>query len=511
MAGDGDRGHAQGEPPICPGCRERDSRIERLERLVEQLQEENRQLREENRRLVRRVEALEARLKQDSRNSSRPPSSDPPQIRYNRPPKPPSGKKPGGQPGHEGTTREFMASSKVDKILELWPEECGGCRRKFGRRDRRKLTLRQARRHQVTEIPEPKPETTEYRMHGIACADTECGQVTWAELPEGVPEGRFGPRVQATVAILTGRYRASKREAQAQMQDLHGVRMSLGQISAIEGGVSAALKKPVREAHQYAQKQVSAGADETSWPQGKKAGRRKAWLWVMVTASVTVFRIELKRSARAARRLLGKFSGTLSTDRWKAYGFHRLDKRQICWSHLGRDFEGMGERKGSRRIGEALLGEMGRMFAWWYRVRDGTLQQSSFATYMVEVRAKVKRLLKEGTRCRDPITRGKCREILEVFPALWTFVRVPGIEPTNNACERALRAAVLWRKGCFGTRSAAGSRFVERMLTAAATLRQQERSLLAVLTEAIQARQQGTSPPSLLPDPRWLARLQATA
>jgi transposase len=102
---------------------------------------------------------------------------------------------------------------------------------------------------------------------------------------------------------------------------------------------------------------------------------------------------------------------------------------------------------------------MGRMFAWWYRVRDGTLQQSSsFATYMVEVRAKVKRLLKEGTQCRDRITRGKCREIREFFPALWTFVRVPGIEPTNNACERALRAAVLWRKGCFGTRGAAGSR-----------------------------------------------------
>jgi len=509
----------------CPNCARLEARVGKLEERVQKaeaeaadLRHENLRLRQENQKLQARLERLEERLNRNSTNSSRPPSSDPPQIKQNRPPQPPTGRKPGGQPGHEGHTRELLPLEQVDELIELDPKRCGGCGRKFKRRDvrrsRRSRTLRgRARRHQVTEIPEPQPHTTEWRMHAVECADPECGAVTWAELPPEVPRGRFGPRVQATVATLTGRYRSSRREAQVQIEELHGVKMSLGEVGAIERNVSTALARPVKEAQQYAQTQPVAGSDESGWPQGKRAGKRRAWLWVMVTNVVTVFLILRHRSAEAARTLLGSFDGVLCTDRWWAYKGWPLRKRQLCWAHLVRDFTEFTERshKASRQIGEALLEEARRMFAWWYRVRDGTLSRESFQTYRVPLRRRVRRLLRKGARCGHKLTARTCRDILALEPALWTFARVRGVEPTNNACERALRPAVLWRKGCFGTRSAAGSRFVQRMLTVAATLKQQGRSLLDFLTLAVELHQNGERAPSLLPDAYTFRQLEATA
>jgi len=489
----------------------------RVEARVAKLEEANAKLQSENAKLRDRIERLEARLNRNSTNSSRPPSSDPPQIRQDRPPQPPTGRKPGGQPGHEGHTRELLPLTEVDKVIELHPKLCAGCGRRFKRRDLRRRTLpaERARRHQVTEIPEPKPHTTEWRMRAVECSHRRCGAVTWAQLPADVPRGRFGPRAQATVATLTGRYRSSRREAQAEMRELHGVTMSLGEVSAIEQNVSAALAEPVKEAHAYAQQQPSAGSDESGWWQGKRAGKRRAWLWVMVTSLVTVFLILKRRSGQAARKLLGTFEGVLCTDRWSAYKGWPPRRRQLCWAHLIRDFTEFVQRrhnaKASQRVGEALLQEARRMFAWWYRVRDGTLTLESFQTYMVPLRRRVRRLLRKGARCRQKLTARTCRDILSLEPALWTFVRVPGVEPTNNACERALRPAVLWRKGCFGTRSVAGSRFAERMLTVAATLKQQGRSLLDFLTLALDLHQSGERAPSLLPDAYTLRQLEATA
>ena len=485
----------------CANCARLEGRVAKLE--------------QENARLRDRIERLEAQQNRNSTNSSRPPSSDPPQIRQDRPPRPATGRKPGGQPGHEGHTRELLPLTEVDVVVELHPKRCGGCGRRFKRRHlrRRTLPVERARRHQVTEIPEPKAHTTEWRMHAVGCPRRGCGTITWAELPADVPRGRFGPRAQATVATLTGRYRSSRREAQAEMRELHGLTMSLGEVSAIERNVSAALAKPVQEAHAYAQRQPSAGSDETGWYQGKRAGKRRAWLWVMVTSLVTVFLILKRRSGQAARKLLGTFEGVLCTDRWSAYKGWPLRQRQLCWAHLIRDFTEFVERrhKASRRVGEGLLEEARRMFAWWYRVRDGTLTLESFQTYMVPLRRRVRRLLRQGARCRHKLTARTCRDILSLEPALWTFVRVPGVEPTNNACERALRPAVLWRKGCFGTRSVAGSRFAERMLTVAATLKQQGRSLLDFLTLAVDLHQSGERAPSLLPDAYTFRQLEATA
>ena len=139
------------------------------------------------------------------------------------------------------------------------------------------------------------------------------------------------------------------------------------------------------------------------------------------------------------------------------------------------------------------------MFTWWHRVREGTLTRPTFRSYMSPLRREVERLLAAGSHCGVPKTAGTCRDIRKRREALWTFVQVAGVEPTNNAAERSIRPGVLWRKGSVGTQSEAGSRFVESMMTVVSTLKQQQRNVFAYLTAACAAALRGETAPSLLP------------
>lgn len=437
--------------------------------------------------LAERCEAAEAQVRQTSRNSSRPPSSDPPSARPPRPARPPSGRAPGGQPGHPGQHRPLVPVAQVAAVVPLKPTQCVRCGALLAGEDPCPL------RHQVTELPAVTPHITEYHLHALAC---RCGATTRAPLPPGVPTGAFGPRLQATVAVCTGVYHLSRRTTAGLLDDLFGVTLALGTVTACEQTVSAALAAPVVVAQAYVQQQAVIHVDETGW----REARRRAWLWVAVTAAVTVFLVHARRGAVAAQALLGAFAGILVTDRWGAYNGWPVRRRQLCWAHLRRHFLAFSECSGQAgRIGQALLAETRQLFGWWHRVRDGTLTHASFRIYMGPVRRRVEALLRAGTRCRHPQIAATCREILTLAPALWTFVRVPGVEPTNNAAERALRPGVLWRKGSFGTHSAAGSRFVERVMTVAATLKQQQRNVVDYITRACDAALRGEPVPTLLP------------
>jgi len=281
------------------------------------------------------------------------------------------------------------------------------------------------------------------------------------------------------------------------MAEVFGVPMSVGTISQLEQATTEAVAAPVEEARTYVHEQAVAHLDETSWRQGDKG----AWLWVAVTSWVTVFVVRMSRGGQVARELLGeRFSGILVTDRYSAYNWYPVRWRQLCWAHLLRDFEAMrGRGEASEEIGEALLAQAYQMFTWWHRVRAGTLQRSTFRSYMTPLRREVERLLEAGRRCGVPKTAGTCRDILKRREALWTFVQLDGVEPTNNAAERSIRPGVQWRKGSFGTQSEAGSRFVESMLTVVATLKQQQRNVLEYLTAACEAALRGEAAPSLLP------------
>ncbi len=383
-----------------------------------------------------------------------------------------------------------MPPEQVNKTIPVKPEKCGGCGARLCGDDP------DPHRHQVAEIPKIKPHITEYQLHTLTC--DRCRQQTTATLPQGVPAGAFGPRTVAVVSLLTGFYRLSRRTAAAAMFDLFGLKLCVGSVTACEQDTSAAVEASVAEAQDFVKQQNVKGGDETSWYEGPQ--RKKVWLWAAFTTWVAVFLIRPSRGTAVAKELLGKAFGVLITDRWCAYAWWPLMWRQLCWAHLKRHFQAFVDAGGkSARIGGDLLLEVKLLFEWWHRVRDRTLARSSFRAYVIPLRRRVGALLRKRATCGYGPTEATCRELLKLEPALWTFVRVEGVEPTNNCTERIIRPGVLWRKTCFGTHSEAGSRFAERMLTVTCTLRRQGRNVVDYVTSSVQASLCGETPPSLLP------------
>jgi len=440
------------------------------------------------RELLKRLVEVEARLNQTSRNSSKPPSSDPPSAKP-RPAKEPSGRKSGGQLGHEGHGRWLKPESEGAQIIEVRAEQCGQCGTLLLGDDP------EPERQQVTDVPRITPVVTEYRRHRLCCV--ACGASTQAPWPATMPQGSFGPRVQATVGYLTGRIGASQREVREILATGCQTDVSVGSMATLEHAVSTALAAPVAEAETYVQRQPVRNADETGWREKTK----RLWLWISVTPLVTIFRLLKTRGAAGAKELLGEqVWGIVGTDRYA--GYHWIDprQRQLCWAHLKREFIAWSERTGeTARIGRTLLEIEKQLFVLWYRVRDGTLAWADFQVAMLPLMVRVRTLLQEGVAGTDAKTQGTCRNLLKLEAALWTFVWESEVEPTNNRAERSLRRAVLWRRRSFGTQSEAGSQFVERILTAVITLRQQRRDMLDFLTAACAAAIRKDSAPSLLP------------
>jgi transposase len=472
---------------------DRDERIAQLEAQVAARDERIAQLEARVEELEGRVAELKARLGLNSTNSSKPPSSDPPGTK--RAPRAPKGRSPGGQPGHEYHERQQLPPQQVDRIVELQPPgKCAGCQRKL------EGTRQEALRHQQVEVPALKPVVTEYRCHGLTCA--HCGTLNRAALPPEVDGHVFGPRLTSLMSLLVGKYRLSKRKTREALSDLLGVRLSLGAVSNREREMSQALAAPMAEAERFIRDQDRVNMDETSFVEGKADGRgRRAWLWLVASALVAVFRIATSRGSEVAKGLLGEdFAGILGSDRYASYKWYEKVLRQLCWSHLTRDFQGFIDRGGvGGRIGQKLMDERNRMFKWWHQVREETMTRADFERRMRPVESAVGRLLRDAAEHAEKKTAGMAREILELEEAMWTFVDVEGVEPTNNYAEQLLRHAVLYRKTSFGTQSPAGSRFVERILTAVTTLDLQGRNILEFLTQCIQAHRRGLPAPSLLP------------
>jgi len=410
--------------------------------------------------LQKRIAELEYRLNLNSTNSSKPPSSDPPAVKLKRrPPVPPSGRKRGGQPGHKRHTRALVPPEQIRDTFEVKPSHCQGCGSTLRGDDPDPV------RHQVAEIPPVRPDVDEYRLHRLACSC--CGLVTRAELPPGVPTGPFGPRLRAILAMFAGSYRLAKRPIRQLASDLFGLDISLGMISKLERRAAETLEPVVAEMAAAVIAAPSAHIDETSWAEANE----KAWLWVGQTEELTIFKVADNRGADVARSILGTDrEKVVISDRFPSYDW--IEQHQYCWSHVRRDFQAMIDRRDEGAvIGSELLGSSGRLFHWWHKYRDGEMAWSTFLGYARPIRWGVRQALGRGASCDSDKTAATCRMLLNGEEHLWTFLRVCGIEPTNNAAERALRHAVLWRKSSGGTASEWGSRFVERVLSVAATCR----------------------------------------
>jgi transposase len=430
-----------------------------------------------------KVAELETRLNQNSSNSSKPPSSDAPHVKP-APPKPPSGKRRGGQPGHPKAERTLLPP---DEIRPLKPAQCRGCAHPLSGDDPHPSV------HQVHEIPVIKPHVVEYRCHRLRCP--HCGTTTVAPVPAEATTG-YGPRVQAVAAMLTGSCRLGKRGVSQLFDDLFGLPISPAMVCKLQRKTAAALR-PITDAALVYTRGHPANVDETGW----KEGPARAWLWVAVTTFVVAFLIRKTRGRSAFDDLRGGSTAVHTTDRYPVYTHLPKHTRQVCWAHLRRDFQALIDRNGAgARIGVALLACADALFEHWYRVRDGTLTRATFrSVYVRELRRRVCDGLTSGAACGCAKTAGTCREILAVEASLWTFARVVGVEPTNNAAEREVRHAVCWRKTSFGTASEGGSRFVERILTVIASCRRQNRNVLEFLTRAVTAARTGQNAPTLLP------------
>ena len=467
--------------PLCPGCQQRDAAIATLLLRVEQLESE--------------VRDLNARLGQNSNNSSLPPSANP--LHAPKPaPKKPSGRKPGGQPGHQGHQKTRLPADRVRHTIALVPDRCFACQAPLPPQPQPGDP--EPTWHQVAELPPFTAVVTEYQGHARTCPC--CRHVTREAIPPEITAEAFGPRFQATLSFLAGCQHVSKRGLEEVVESLLGVPVSLGTIANLEQKTSAALAGPHQEILQAVQQADVKNVDETSW---KQAGQKR-WLWVAVTSVAIFFAVKLRRSAEALRSFLGEHpKGVVGSDRYSAYSFLPEEQRQACWSHLKRDFQAMAERAGeAKAVGEGLLEVVKEVFHGWRAVRAGNRSRQWFAKQVeAQWHDEAENLLLRGLSSGCGKTAETCCHLLEIEEALWTFAYVEGVEPTNNAAERALRTAVIWRKKSFGSRSAAGCEFVGRLLSVAQTVRLRGGRVLEYLTEAIRAHRHGLPAPCVLATP----------
>jgi transposase len=461
----------------CPGCLERDGRIAALERRVAELEAT--------------VRDLTARLTTNATNSGTPPSANPPGA-----PKPvtkkATGKRPGGQPGHPARLKRRLPPERLHQVIPLVPAHCDRCRAPLpphpGPDDPEPSW------HQVAELPQVAALVTEYQGHYRTCPC--CGRLNHAPIPQAIKASGIGPRLAATLGYLAGSHRVSSRGLEEITEDVFDVPIALGTVANVRAEVSDALAPAHAEALRVVRAAAVKNVDETSW---KLAGKL-CWLWVAATGTVAAFLIHARRGWEALAALLGEeVAGFVCSDRWSAYDRLSPFCRQVCWAHLKRDFQRLVDRGGAAAaVGRKLQGLAERVFTEWHLFRGGGCDRLALQARLDGPARTFERVLKAGRRCADGKASAFCENVLGLLPAVWRFVVTEGVEPTNNHAERVLRRGVLWRKNAFGSQSAAGCRFVERMLTVVQTRRLQGRSVLGYLYDALVAHRNGLPAPSLL-------------
>lgn len=452
--------------------------LEQCHQVIEALVEQNERLRQRLAGQDEQMVLLREQIKLNSRNSSKPPSSDGPGG-LNRSQRRASARKRGAQKGHPGAYRELLPESQVDAIHECAPPqtcECGAAVQVRG----------QPWRHQVFDAPPVRARVDEYRLYsGVCCG---CGKPHRAALPAGVPSGQIGPKALAIVGLLGTRCHLTQGKIRNVLAQLTGVDFSIGAISQAHGKVAQALAVPVQQATAALAQATVLHVDETRYPREGTSGH---WVWGVVAPKVAVFDILPSRARYVIQALIGTPQAVVVSDRYAAYAYLDEAKRQLCWAHLLRDFTRIAERAGRPgRIGRRLLGLGYVMFRWRERAVE------DFEPLQRRIRAALELGAAQAGCSR---TANTCANLLKLWPAMWTFVNRPEVEPTNNAAEQALRGIVLKRKISGPTRSRRGDEFIARGFSVLESCRRQGRDLLSYLHQAVTAWIDQTEPPSLVP------------
>lgn len=377
----------------------------------------------------------------------------------------------------------MLPEAEVDAVHDCAPVEVCDCGGTVGVQGK-------PLRHQVFDIPPVAPEVNEYRLYSGMCA--QCGRGHRAALPPGAPSGQIGPRALALIGVLGTRFHLTQGKIRDLLAQTLGLDFSVGAISQAHGKVAAALKAPVAEAAASLSAASVLHMDETRYPREGSAN----WVWGAVQPKLAVFSILPSRARYVALDLIGaQPSGVVISDRYAAYGYIDAGRRQVCWAHLIRDFTRIAQRAGQPgRIGRRLLGLGYVMFRWRGRGR-------TTAEEFEPIMRRVRRALEQGAEQRGCTrTANTCANLLKLWPALWGFITHPGVEPTNNAAEQALRGIVLKRKISGPTRSRRGDEFIARGFSVHETCRRQGMDLWAYMQRAVVAWIDKMPHPSLLPE-----------
>jgi transposase len=468
--------------PSCANCQRLQTEVDALRAQIAALQA-----------TVEQLQKQLAAARKDSSNSSKPPSSDivkPPK------PQPPPGqerRKPGGQPGHASHQRELfppemLASGPTDYLLDA----CPGCGGHLLLTDDAEPVV--AQRVEIAAVP---LEIHEHRSHPGWCPC--CQRTCYAPFPLSIERGGLaGPRLTTVIAYLKGACHASYSTIRKFVRDVIGLTICRGQLFKIVDEVSRALERPYEELLGDLPGQAVLNVDET----GHKHNGQRHWTWCFRAGLYTLFKIDPTRSADVLIEVLGaEFDGVLGRDYFSAYRrYHREFGvvLQFCLAHLIRDVKyltTLPDRR-DRAYGEGLREALRDLFAVIHRRGEWT--ERGFRRRLGSARDEV---LRRGTH-DVPATRaaGNLAARLEAHgDSYFRFITEPGVEPTNNLAEQAIRFVVIDRRITQGTRGERGDRWCERIRTVMATCSQQGRSVFAYLEAAVTAWFDGEEAPTLLP------------
>lgn len=476
--------------------RELADRERQIHRQADQIVEQQQRIADSEKQIADLERQLGLR-KQNSTNSSKPPSSDglagDPRRRGRRKK---SRRKAGGQPGHRGAHRPLVVLSKDDEILPVLPEQCQHCGHRLPTDIQEAQTSGEPRRHQVTELPPIQAHTIEYQCHCVVCP--ECGESTRAKLPAEAA-GHFGPQLTALVAYLTVVCRMPRRVVEALLEQVLGIKISLGSTQKCWEEASEAVAAPCQALEQQLKNEAVLNVDETGW----RTNGAKRFLWVFVAARYIVYTVAATRGSEVLVRLLGAvFRGILCSDRFSAYLKYHSGTAQFCWAHLKRNLLGIVDFTKSSAVEQFCrdaLAQHARLFRLWHKFRNGLIDRQELILRSIPIQKRIFALAERHLDDPHREVRNLATALFEHNQRLFAFLEHEGVEPTNNSAERALRTGVQWRKICFGNRSAKGELATARLLTVAETCDLQRVNILAYLSTAIAAKRRGLPVASLLP------------
>lgn len=434
-----------------------------------------------------RIRELEQARRPTASNSSIAPSANP--IGASRPViKKPTGRKAGGQVGHRGVGHKLLPVEKMDAVVRHRPKVCTHCLASL--RDDAPSEL--VGRHQVAELPEVCVFWTEHQSYACRCG--RCGKITRGMIPADAALSTTGPRLTAAIGIWGVWVKGSRRAVAEMVSRTLGCPISLGSIGDREKELSEALDRPYRQLLSAVRNAPIKYVDETGW----KLHGQDRWLFVGACKNKVALRIERTRTRPALLQLLDVKKGIICSDRHGIYDLWPVNRRQLCWAHLKRDFTALVERGGAGEvIGQRLLETTAQAFVLWRGFRRRRISRRTLRRGMIPLRRQMRKALRAGADCGQKKTVGLCRGLLKREKALWRFVDTRGLEPTNNLAERMLRPAVIWRKKSFGSHSLGGCRYVERMLSVIQTLRLRRVNVLDYLSATVEAHRKGLPPPAI--------------